>query len=626
MKSVEFATGDTLEVEEGEPLHWRIISGSHSADITLNAGEYTLTELADRIKNAGAGWLDVVVDVFNTDDANQDDDENLILYNDEGGISGVKNGTGTSLDSEAATQRLVVRGYNGEQVLFFDVNEQHYAEKLGMSTAVRTYEYTESTSGTGTQRIYFPSAPCVDDSIGARMRVQMNCGTYYDISINKSDVADPNTGLVDRTKVMQSIVDQVNAQEDDEVMGIIRNVDDTGTIVDGAAMIYFASGEPFTVVDLPFSDPEWSDYSGGLAAQLGIHGGVTSNLKMTNISIRDDQTMDDVGAGVGTIRFSNLAHSVEIDVSEGDSVKNILDRLKTQAGDWLYINYFDPHMGQMDDEGNLGGRNSGDYPIISISSIDGSAVNVIDVEGTLAQEVLGLSTGIQGSTDITDYEYTIDLTAMRDVNGDGSITSYDMVQFINARMQDYDVQAELNNEGHLILYSPRGYNIEVEFNEVAADYNFLGDSQAYTYYRGGYALDESASTRRDDGIYNQNFTIRSGSNTMKQNAFGMIDDIAAAVKSGNIDDLENKMLPRIDEMLNNLLTVMSEGGALQTRYTANSERLLTDDLIMSAQYDDLVKIDPADAITQMMMADYNYQANLAIISRIIQPSLLDFLS
>ena len=46
---------------------------------------------------------------------------------------------------------------------------------------------------------------------------------------------------------------------------------------------------------------------------------------------------------------------------------------------------------------------------------------------------------------------------------------------------------------------------------------------------------------------------------------------------------------------------------------------------MNEQYDELVKIDPADAISQLMVADYMYQANLAVISRLIQPSLLDFL-
>ena len=176
------------------------------------------------------------------------------------------------------------------------------------------------------------------------------------------------------------------------------------------------------------------------------------------------------------------------------------------------------------------------------------------------------------------------------------------------------------------MYSPRGYNFSIEFGEESSDYNFMGDGNTSTYYRGGYGLDLAASERQSPGIYNQNINIRSGSNTTTQNAFGTIDDITSAIKSGNIEDLENKMLPRLDNMLNNLLGIMSEDGALRTRYTANMERLTTNELIMEQQYDDLIKTDPADIITQMMMADYNYQANLAIISRIIQPSLLDFLS
>ncbi|MBQ4469657.1 MAG: hypothetical protein IJQ56_07410 [Synergistaceae bacterium] len=65
---------------------------------------------------------------------------------------------------------------------------------------------------------------------------------------------------------------------------------------------------------------------------------------------------------------------------------------------------------------------------------------------------------------------------------------------------------------------------------------------------------------------------------------------------------------------------------MQTRYEYNSDRLVTENAIMTDEHDRLVTIDPADAISQLMVADYMYQANLAIISRLIQPSLLDFLS
>ena len=636
MKSVEFALDQTLKVGEltdplqpfdpttnpyvGEPLHWRVMSGGHTADIILNPGEYSMDQLADRLKNAGAGWLEVTVDVFRPDAVGSDDAE----Y-----------GLGTSYNREEATQRLVIRGLNGEQVLFLDMNDGHYADELGLSTALR------AEPDMGVKDIFFPEAPCVDDALGVKLRVQMNCGMYYDVSITRDAVVDPETGLVDRAKVMREIVRQVNALEGEEIMGVTIPVDSDGKELPDRASIYFLSGEPFTVVDLPFSDPEWSDYSGGLAAQMGIHGGVTANMKVTDHPLKDS---DPIGV-TGTIRFSNLGHSVEIDVAATDTVKDVMDRLRGQAGDWLYVNYYDTHMGQS-------GRNSGDFPIIAISSVDGSAVNVTDVRGEVAESYLGLSTGIRGDVDISamewdvgetpgsvfsitvaGYTHTIDLAAMRDKNGNGKMDTSDLVETINARMQDQDVRAELNEDGYLVLWSPRGYTIEVSAAEVDADGNFvsdrtadfLGTAQPKTYYRGGYKLDDPASSRTSPGIHGQNATIRSGSNTTRQTAFGMLDDVIAAVKAGNREALSKKMLPRIDAFIDDILSVLSTNGALQNRYEHNMERIVNESLIMTEEHDRLVKVDLAEVASQLMLANYIYQANLGIISQMIQPSLLDFM-
>ncbi|MBQ6774232.1 MAG: flagellar hook-associated protein FlgL [Synergistaceae bacterium] len=643
MKSREFAPDEKLQVKDGEQLHWRVISGGKAADIKLNAGEYTLQDIADRLKNAGAGWLEVTV--------SEDKDDDY--------------GTGT-LDSEAMTQRLVMRGYNGEQVLFIDMNEYNYADKMGLSTALRTDGYTDSSAGTGTKCVNFPSAPCVDDNIGIPLRVQMNCGMYYDVNIKRADVVDPETGFVDRNKVMKAIVNSVNAQEGHDIMGCTVHVNKSGQEIKDSSAIYFLSGEAFTVVDMPFDDPVWNSYSGGIAAQMGIHGGVTSNLQNTTIPTSDSMTFGEAysEAGetfrAGTIRFSNLGHSVEIDVSESDTVKDVMDRLRTQAGDWLYINYYDQHMGNTQDSA---ARNSGDYPLISFSSVDGSAVNILDVKGHIAQDALGISTGIQTRVNpdgtgegymsdsykwdvenqsfpadtltitVAGYSHTIDLTAIRDVTDDTVIKGDDLAAFISARMQDYDVKAEINQDNELMIWSERGYSIKIDFAGSNDNiYFFGGDDDSRTYYRGGYNLDGDANTRGiddtfyDSGIHTQNATIRSGANTTRQNGFGVINDVIAAVKAGNTDALTDKLLPRIDNFINNILTVMSENGALQTRYEYNTDRLITENAIMTDEHDKLITIDPADAISQLMVADYMYQANLAIISRIIQPSLLDFLS
>ena len=662
LKSREFdPVNEKLTIEAGTQLHWRVMSGGRSTDIKLNGGQsYTLDQIADRIRNAGAGWLEVTLEEDKAD-------TNALTE-----------------DGEAMTQRLVIRGYNGEQVIFLDMNEYNYAEQLGLSTALRTDGYTDTQAGTGTKCVNFPSAPCVDDNVGVPVRVQMNCGMYYDVNLKRTEVVDPKTGFVDRTKVMQAIVDEVNYQEGHEVMGCTVHLDANGQEIANSSAIYFLSGEAFTVVDMPFNDPEWDDYSSGIAAQMGIHGGVSSNMKQTRITMHDDTTfsaayeddeMNPEGLAFreGTIRFANMGHEVEIDVSATDTVKDVMDRLRVQAGDWLYVNYYDEHMGQSPK------RNTGDYPIISISSVDGSAVSILDVKGHIAQDALGLSTGIQTRINadgvgtgfkgedyvwdienqdfpadeltltVAGYSHTIDLTEIREVTADDRVDMNDVAEFINARMQDYDVRAEVNDDQELMLWSLRGYSVDVKFtgmkeitdddgNVISTEYGdvtnkFLGEEgSTRSYYRGGWNLDGKATSRGitdnfySSGLHSQNATVRSGANTMRQNGFGVINDVIAAIESGNRDDLTDKMLPKVDEFINNLLSVMSENGALQARYSYNNERLTTESSIMTESYDDLVKIDPADAISQLMVADYMYQANLAVISRLIQPSLLDFLS
>ena len=207
-------------------------------------------------------------------------------------------------------------------------------------------------------------------------------------------------------------------------------------------------------------------------------------------------------------------------------------------------------------------------------------------------------------------------------------------------MQDYDVRAEVNEDKELVFYSPRGYSIKVEFldeNEESVTENLLGtdfnsEEINRTLYRGGYNLEGKSYSRGIDddlyasGIHTQNATIRSGANTMKQNGFGVINDIIAAVNSGNRDDLYDKMIPKIDNLINNILGVQAEGGALIARYNYNTDRLTQENSIMTEENDNLVTVDPVDAITQLYVADYMYQANLAVIARLVQPSLLDFLS
>lgn len=629
MKSVEFGPGRKLVVPAGKPLHWRVVSGSHVADVTLNPGEYTMSELADRLKNASSGWLEVTVDVFRTPGVYNEDDH--------------ETGLGTSLNEERATSRLVIRAPGGAPVLFLDMNGQRYAEELGLSTAVRT------DPDMGVENIRFPTAPCLDDDLGVRLRVQLTCGREFDVRLSKTDVVDPATGFVDRVKAMRQIAAQVNEQAGEELMKVAIPVDENGKEIPDSASLYTVTGASFSVVDLPVSDPAWTDYSGGIAAQMGIHTGVTSNMGALDAGGAPAGLKDGEAIGVtGTIRFESLGRKVEIDVSAKDTVKSVMDRLRSQAGDWLYVNYFDARMGSRNGQ-------AGDWPILSIAAKDGSAVNVLDVKGSVAREKLALSTGVQGTADIgalqweegqfpartfditvAGYTHTIDLTAMRDTNGNGKMDSADLVATINARMQDYDVRAELNKDGMLVVWSPRGYAVSVKASQLKADGTFDSDitgdflgagTSASTPYRGGYDLDNADRTGPNgaNSVHTQNVTIRSGANQRKQDIFGVLDDVAAAVKSENRTAISEIMLPRIDRFIDNLLKVLSTNGALYNRYESNKERLVADGTVMTESLQDLVMVEPEKVTTELMMAKFMHEASLSVVSQLIQPTLLDFL-
>jgi flagellin-like hook-associated protein FlgL len=202
-------------------------------------------------------------------------------------------------------------------------------------------------------------------------------------------------------------------------------------------------------------------------------------------------------------------------------------------------------------------------------------------------------------------------------------------------MQDYDVKAELNKDGKLVLWSPRGYSIQIggttDTTDVSTFFTVgsssLGSSSS-TSYRGGYGLDDPTLRDGYSGVYAQNVVTRGGANLTQQNFFGVLDDISAAVRAENRDGLSDKLLPQIDRFMDGLLKALSTNGALQSRYAANISRMKANDLNMTEAHDKLIGADIESMIaltTELTMAQAVYEASLGVISYIVQPTLLDFL-
>jgi len=604
LKSVEFQTGQTLDVGP-EGLHWRVMSGNNIVDLKLTQGSYTMEQIAERLRNAGVGWLEVTVDAFlGLGQLNQDVTE-----------KGLK----SSNNHEGATSRLVIKAVQNMPVTFLDMNDSGYADMMGLSTAIRT--------DNNSNPVIFPTAACLDPKTPAYLKVVVGDGKTYIVKLSQKDVMDSATNLVDRNKVMAQIAKQVNEQSGMELLRVIKSTDSGGLT---QSSLFAVTGEPVSIADMPVPDSAWSTYSMGIAMQMGIHTGITANPAM-----RDNDTVSGFGATPGTIRIRSMGHMVDIDIGADDTVKSILDKIRDQTGGWLEVNYFDPSMGQA-------GAAAGNNVIFSIRALDGSAVSIYDLSGNVAKTGLLCDNAVNGTVDlrtnwpvfingdvltikVAGYSHTIDLYAAQesygvDNFGNSLFTPQALAELINARFQSDDIRAEVNNDGQMIIYSPRGYKIEVDGSPVAPPLT----NMATTIF--GASLTNQARGGAPKSINSQqNITVRTGANTAQANFFDVLDNLSATMEAENRKALSEYLLPQIDRFIDNLLKCMATEGALENRYTNNILRFQSNNIGLVELFDSVAGIDLSKAATEFAMLRAMYEASLAVVSRIIQPTLVDFL-
>ena len=615
LKSVEFPAGQTLNVGP-EGLHWRIMSGNNIVDLKLSEGNYTMEQLAERLRNAGLGWLEVTVSNYmGPGKLNQDATEA---------------GLGTSNNYEGTTSRLVIKAVQNMPVIFLDMNDEGYADMMGLSTAIRTDNNAKD--------IVFPGAACLDEMTPAYLKVVVGDGKTYTVKLNRKDIINALTGFVDRNKVMAQIAKQVNEQSGMELLRVIKSTDSGGN---PQSSLFSTTGEPVSIIDLPVPDSSWGAYSMGIATQMGIHAGITAvsdkdpvtgSIITPSMLDNDTFTADNFG-GPGTIRIRSMGRMIDIDVSDKDTVKDILDKIRDQAGDWLEVNYFDPNMGQA-------GSSAGDEVMFAICARDGSAVSIYDLSGSVASDGLRCDNAVKGTVDLTaswptfsngdvltinvaGYSHTIDLYAAQ--QSVVSFTPQVLADLINSRFQDEDLRAEINTDGYMILYSPRGYKIEIDGTPVPDAVNPLIDRNRATDLF-GTSLVNSKRGGAPNSIYNQqNITLRSGANTAQANFFDVLDNLSTTMEAENRQALSSYLLGQIDSFIDNLLKCMATQGALENRYTNNTYRFMSNNVTLTELWDNVAGIDLSKAATNFAMQQAMYQASLAVISQIIQPTLIDFL-
>ncbi len=110
----------------------------------------------------------------------------------------------------------------------------------------------------------------------------------------------------------------------------------------------------------------------------------------------------------------------------------------------------------------------------------------------------------------------------------------------------------------------------------------------------------------------------------ENNLFVIFKDLSNHLKNGEIDKV-SEMIGKIDERMDSLLAVRAEIGAKTNRIELAESRLQDINLNLSSLKSKTEDADMAAVITNLKMDENVYQASLSAGSRLIQPSLLDFL-
>jgi flagellar hook-associated protein 3 FlgL len=113
--------------------------------------------------------------------------------------------------------------------------------------------------------------------------------------------------------------------------------------------------------------------------------------------------------------------------------------------------------------------------------------------------------------------------------------------------------------------------------------------------------------------------------TTKSSFVDTFDRVIEAMNNADHKDLSN-LLEDIDSQMGNLLRVRAGLGARMNRVELTANRLMDDEINFTRLMSKNENVDMAEAIMKLKNEENVYQASLATSARIIQPSLVDFLT
>ncbi|WP_122643894.1 flagellin N-terminal helical domain-containing protein [Luxibacter massiliensis] len=112
-----------------------------------------------------------------------------------------------------------------------------------------------------------------------------------------------------------------------------------------------------------------------------------------------------------------------------------------------------------------------------------------------------------------------------------------------------------------------------------------------------------------------------------KNMILLAGEIAKTLEEPDFDsDKYKELLDGFDSGRSSVLEQVTMLGTKTQFLTTTKERLETDEISLSTQYDNVVNVDMAGAITDFSWAQYAYNAALKVGTNILSPSFIDFMS
>ena len=275
--------------------------------------------------------------------------------------------------------------------------------------------------------------------------------------------------------------------------------------------------------------------------------------------------------------------------------------LQEQLSTGLKVN--SPSQGPLDARRAISARGS-------IAAIEQYLTNISNVGPQLEET----STTIQTTLDV--FHRARELT-LQGGNGTNSQSNrIEIAEEVNQLLESVVSQANHQSNGRYIFGGSRTLNTPFSVTRAAN-----GDITAVTYEGNDEETQVQVSQEVKVTVNETGFDAF----LSQQDVFQTLIDIRDNLLAGNLDDLQNARLTELDAVQDQLLQSTASVGAVQNRL----ERLSSDheDFVLQLRtvLSDSIDADYAETIVNLNSETNAFEAALNATSRVIQPSLLDFL-